>query len=133
MQPLEQSALVESGNRTENGQFPKGVSGNPAGRPKKQRLIDLQRDLEIAVRESLSVERVQRIVEKIAVMAEGGDLRAAKLILDKTISNAQPGEDVDNAGGRTVVFRIENATFTKEPEKQAIEVKVIDVTEAKHE
>lgn len=98
--------------RTEAGQFPKGVSGNPAGRPKgrKNDLIALKQDLEIAVRESLSIERIKRIVNRVAMMAEDGNLQAAKLILDKVISNASDSEDVPD-NGRTVVFRIENATF----------------------
>lgn len=130
---MEQSALVESG-RTENGQFVKGRSGNPAGRPRHKHLKELQQDLEIAVRDSLDPESIKRIITKIVAMAEGGNLKAAKLILDKTIANAQIGEDSGHSDGRTVVFRIENATFTKQPDPiPALEVKVIESIEAKHE
>lgn len=120
--------------RTEAGQFPKGVSGNPAGRPKsrKNELAGLKQDLEIAVREGISVDRVKRIVNRVAEMAENGNLQAAKLILDKVISNASDSDDVPD-NGRTVIFRIENATFAANKnavtplEQTPIDVEVTEV------
>lgn len=115
--------------RTDLGQFVKGQSGNPRGRPKHRHLIDLKQDLEIAVREHLDVDKVKKIIEKVASMALKGHMGAAKLLLDKIISNAR--EDSEGAGdsGRTVVFRIENALIQHAPaETPPIDVKVIDVT-----
>lgn len=114
--------------RNEHGQFPKGVSGNPAGRQKGSRnhLVNLQRDLEIAVREHLRPERVLRIVNKLAEMAEGGHVGAMKLLLDKIVANAAPATDEDTQNnGRTVVFKIVNATFAAE-KKAPIQGEVID-------
>lgn len=108
-----------------SGQWIAGQSGNPAGRPKnkKNELTELKQDLEIAVRKNVSAERVARIVSKMADMAENGDVKAAKLILDKFLSNPKDSEDVDMGTGG-IVIRIENATFKAQNE----ESNVIDVT-----
>lgn len=117
--------------RTETGQFPKGVSGNPLGRPKnkKTRILDLRQELEIVVREHLGVERVKRIVNKVAEMAENGHIGAAKLLLDKIISNASDSDD-DLSDGKTVVFRIENATFAAKAAatEPTIDVEVVEIS-----
>lgn len=103
------------------GQYVKGQSGNPAGRPPNSRgtLKSLQREMEIAIRQHLGVDRMKRIVNKVAEMAEGGSIPAAKLIFDKIIANAS---DIEDAGesGRTVVFRIENATFAALQAQQSL-------------
>lgn len=110
---------TEPVTRNADGTFPSGVSGNPVGRPKgkKNELTELKQDLEIAVRKSLPIARIARIVEKVAEMAEEGNLRAAKLILDKTISNAKDVDDVDNKGVGGITIRIENATFAAQREQ----------------
>lgn len=114
--------------RTESGTFAKGVSGNLNGRPsKKNTLVNLKQDLEIAIREHLTVDRVKKIVNRMADMAEQGNVAAAKLILDKIISNAKDGESDDADKAPSVVFRIENATFAAQTKKEQ-QVEVIDVT-----
>ena len=113
--------------RDEQGRFPKGVSGNPNGRPKGRHLADLKMDLEIAVRDNLPPQRIVKILNKVAEMAENGNVAAAKLILDKTISNAAAGEDAASSGERYVVFRVENVTIQRDT-PTAKQVEVIDVT-----
>jgi hypothetical protein len=113
--------------RTEDGRFPKGVSGNPLGRPKKTTLRNLQQDLEIAFREHLGVDRVKRIVNRMADMAEQGDVKAAKLIFDKLIPNATNGESDDGEKAPQVHFVITNATFAAQDKKEK-QVEVIDIT-----
>lgn len=50
----------------------------------------------------------------MATMAEDGDVKAARLILDKFISSAGADEDdVDAVKGSGITIRIENATFAK--------------------
>jgi len=111
---MEASSAADTLSRTETGQFLAGVSGNPAGRPKgaRSKAFELQHRLEAAVREHIPVERVYRIIDKLCELAESGDKKAAKIILDKLVPDAAHGSDDEaEAGGKTVVFRIENATF----------------------
>lgn len=85
--------------RDDDGKFIKGQSGNPRGRPAggKNRITQLKQDLEIAIREKVSVRRIANVVDKMLELAEGGDKGAAKIILDKFVSMARDGEDtVDN-------------------------------------
>jgi hypothetical protein len=99
--------------RSESGQFVKGVSGNPAGRPKgsKNKITELKQDLEVAVRSNVNPQDISDIVERMVIEAKTGNVQAAKLILDKTISNAKESEDpTAEAGG--ILVRIENATLS---------------------
>jgi hypothetical protein len=116
-----------------DGRFVKGQSGNPNGRPPntKNKLSNLRKELELAVIEHVGIEKIKRIINKVVEKAEAGDMRAAKLILDKVVPNASPGDEAaDN--GRTVVFRIENATFAQQQlehkQPNSIDVQVTDVT-----
>lgn len=96
-----------------NGRWQPGQSGNPAGRKPgtKNHIVLLQRELEVAVREHLSVDRVKKIITKLADMAESGHVHAAKLLLDKMIPNAVAAAEESDESGRKVVFQIVNATF----------------------
>lgn len=120
--------------RSDGGRFVKGQSGNPAGRPPNSRnkLANLRKELELALIEHVGVARLKRIIDKVAEKAEAGDMRAAKLILDKTVSNAGPGDETADTG-RTVVFKIVNATFAAQQLEQhsntpPLDVQVTDVT-----
>lgn len=122
-----------------DGRFVKGQSGNPQGRPPntKNKLATLRKELELAVIEHVGIEKVKRIINKVVERAEAGDMRAAKLILDKVVSNAGPGDETAE-NGRTVVFRIENATFAaqhqiEQQKPNSIDVQVTDVTPIKQE
>ncbi len=132
--------MTETLPAANSGRFVKGQSGNPAGRPPndKNKLSNLRKSLEVAVLEHVSVEKVKRIINKVVERAENGDMRAAKLILDKLVPNAGPDDGADD-NGRTVVFRIENATFAaqhiektgQQSKDNAIDVTVTDVTPTK--
>lgn len=119
----------------QGGRFVKGQSGNPAGRPPndKNKLATLRKTLEIAVIEHVSIEKIKRILNKVVEKAEAGDMRAAKLILDKVVSNAGPAEDTEDTG-RKVIFVIENVTIAAQAQQalehktQALDVTVTDVT-----
>lgn len=115
--------------RDEQGRFPVGVSGNPAGRPKgkKNELTELKQDLEIAVRKNVDHEDVRDIIVAMIEKAKDGNVGAAKLILDKTISNAKESEDAfEGSGGITVI--VKNATIQASRDREENERTIIDVT-----
>lgn len=105
--------------RDDTGKFLEGVSGNMAGRPvgSRSKLVKIKEKLELAVRENISADRICRIVSKMADLAEAGDTKAARLILDKFMSGASAGEDPEEVSqaARGITIRIENATFAKSP------------------
>ena len=107
--------------RTPTGQFPVGVSGNPAGRPKgsKNRIVQLRQDLEVALREHVRVDEVTRIIDVMVAQAISGDVSAAKMILDKVLPNAR---DADEESGQapTIKVVIENATFGRVADVAAV-------------
>jgi hypothetical protein len=114
--------------RTDKGQFPKGVSGNPAGRPagRKNQITALKQDMELAIRQHVRADKIKKIVEKMANKAANGNVAAAKLILDHFLSKVTDTEDTaDKSGGLTI--RIENATFAANQSKQSH--KIIVATE----
>ena len=101
--------------RGDDGRFLPGVSGNPNGRPKgkKNQITDLKQDLEIALRKHVDPEQIKNIINKMVEVAANGNVGAAKLILDKVLSNARETDDVqDAAGGWT--FVIKNVTVQHE-------------------
>ncbi len=114
--------------RAEDGTFVKGKSGNPAGRPKgrKNQLTQLKQDLEIAVRDNISSSDVTDVLQTMVELAKEGNVGAAKIILDKAITNAKDADDVatGNAGWQ---FVIKNVTVQHEKEDPSI----IDVTPTK--
>lgn len=111
--------------RNSDGTFPKGVSGNPAGRPpsKKNKITELKQDLEIAVRENVKPSDIRDIVQKMIQVALGGgknSVQAAKLILDKTVSNVTDGDDIKSDTG-SIRIVIENVTAGRPVINQAVE------------
>jgi hypothetical protein len=106
------SKAVATKTRAAKGQFVKGVSGNPAGRPvgRKSELTGLKQDLEIAIRSHVDAKKVARIIDKVVNKAMNGNLQAAKLILDKVLSNASDTEDAPNTKGAIRII-VENHTY----------------------
>ena len=105
--------------RSKDGRFVKGVSGNDKGRPegKKNIITGLKQDLEIAVREHLGVDTIKDIIDSMVTEALNGSVGAAKLLLDKAVSNAKDVEDAQqDSGGFTVIIR--NLTLEQPGETQ---------------
>lgn len=118
--------------RDDTGQFLEGVSGNPKGRPPgtRNRLVSVKQKLELAIRENMSASRIARIINKMSELAEEGDVKAARLILDKFISGANTGdENSDDKAPAGITIRIENATFAKtQPETPTVEAEFKEIT-----
>ena len=107
--------------RDADGKFLPGTSGNPNGRPlgKKNQITALKQELELAVRDHIRPKRIRQIIDAMCVKAIEGNVGAAKLILDKVLSNATDTEDVSEGKG-TFVFQVKNLTLKHD--------NVIDIT-----
>jgi hypothetical protein len=114
--------------RDDGGRFPKGTSGNPAGRPpgRRNEIRAIQEELELAVRSHAKPEKIKKVVEKVFNKAINGNMAAAKLVFDYFLSKVTPTEE--QAGGTgSIRVVIENATFKVQQGQQPIPV-VIDGT-----
>ena len=80
--------------RAADGRFVKGVSGNPAGRPKgsKNKITILKLTAEEAFRER-NEQAINAVLDQILVDALEGDKAARKLVWDACMSKAQVSED----------------------------------------
>ena len=112
----ESSQLPET--RDDKGRFVAGVSGNPKGRPKgkKNVITELKQDMEIALRENLSVEDIKGVIQSMLAEALNGNVGAGKLILDKVLSSAKESEDAKESGGglKIVIEHANIDAFQKE-------------------
>ncbi len=107
-----------------------GESGNPAGRKlgSKNHITKLKQELEVAVRDNLSPQVIGEILNTMAGKALAGSVGAAKLILDKTISNAKESDEEDR-GGTSYIFKITNLTVKNEdPSKVPVTLDVTPTT-----
>lgn len=75
--------------RTEAGTFPKGVSGNPHGRPKgsKNQITLLRQSLELALREQASHD-ISEVLGIAIEKAKAGDNAMIKLLLEMHMSKS---------------------------------------------
>lgn len=112
-------------------QWVPGQSGNPAGRPKDVRTINvLKNDLELAVRQNLSAVKVTQVVNRMVDIAtksqdEAAAVAAAKVVLGMAISKAHIQEQTQGKSGFTIV--IENATLQALQKPIDAEFKPIEV------
>ncbi len=93
--------------------FPKGVSGNPAGKPKgvqnsKTRLLRLL-ELVTKVRNPVTGEEedfsiAEQLDMQIIAKARKGDLKAYEVILDRLEGKAEQSTELEVSGGLNIVW-----------------------------
>lgn len=107
------------------GRFVKGQSGNPNGRPlgAKSRITKLKLSMEEALRQGLDPKDFKDIIRSMIEEAKGGNVQAAKLILDKVMPNAR-SEDESTEGDNRIVIKIEN--FTPQSLEKEVKGEIID-------
>jgi hypothetical protein len=66
--------------------------------------------------------RIRGILDKMCELAEQGHVGAAKLILDKVLSNAKEEDEIGSSSG-TFIFKVKNLTL-KHPD--VVEIKAAD-------
>ena len=81
----------------EKGQFKKGESGNPNGRPKK--LPELDKLLaDVLGEEKDGTTAAEAILKALRAKATKGDIRAAEVLLERAYGKAKQSMDVTSNG-----------------------------------
>jgi hypothetical protein len=106
--------------RTAEGQYIKGVSGNPAGRPigSKNKVTVLKLAAEEAFRDR-NTNAIDAVLDQILTAALEGDKAARKMVWDSCMSKANIGED-KAAGGKQAIT-VHRMTVVKSDTPQPIE------------
>lgn len=80
-----------------NRPFPKGVSGNPKGRPPKLPGLDLLL-ASVMGEEKDGVSAAETVLRALLAKASDGDVRAAELLLNRSYGQAKQSIDITTAG-----------------------------------
>lgn len=115
---------TEKERRNKSGQFPKGVSGNPAGRPKgaKNKTTILKEYVESQLTEQLSMD-AQELLGTAIKLAKAGDTTMLKVLLDRLLP-ARKAEDGRGSKGKSQIV-VNISQYTKD-EKLVLEGETID-------
>jgi len=89
-------------NRTEKGQFAKGASGNPAGRPPKER----EEKYHAILLSRVTFADWERIIDKAVEQAKRGDSNARKWIADYLVGPPVQRQEVTGADGGPLLIDI---------------------------
>lgn len=97
----------------EKGQFKKGKTGNPNGRPKK--LPELDKLLaDVLGEEKDGITAAEAILKALRAKATKGDIRAAEVLLDRGYGKAKQSMDITSDGKQ-----IELPPFMKSNESES--------------
>ena len=96
--------------------FVKGKSGNPYGRPRKGKCLSdlIERQLiqiKVSGKDGKPITAKQAIVEKLIELAEGGDLPAIKVILERIDGSVVQKTELTGAGGGGLELDITTMTI----------------------
>lgn len=79
--------------------FPKGVSGNPAGRPKKKQSLDKYLDEALLEGEATDGRsNIQAILDRLVSQAKAGNTKAAEMLLDRYFGKVPNQTDITTGG-----------------------------------
>lgn len=83
-----------SANRRPDGRFGPANNANPSGNPHLKRLAAYQQ----AVKNAVSPAALEKVLSKIVKLAQGGDMLAAKVLLDRTLGKVRTSPRTDQLG-----------------------------------
>lgn len=115
---------LSSANRTADGKFLPGKSGNPAGLPKgtKQKNRELKDRIELALRQEFRVSDLKRVWRAVVENAVGGSVGAQKLVLEYTMSKVSDVmKEEEDKGPREYVFYVVDSRAAGETDEKPIE------------
>jgi hypothetical protein len=91
------------GNIANLRKIPKGVSGNPKGRPKKLPGLDKLLAEVLGNETKGGVSAAQRILEALRARASRGDVRAAEVLLERAYGKVKQTSEVTGKDGAPLI------------------------------
>jgi len=105
--------------RNKKGQFEKGNSGNPSGKPKGKSITKMLRAYMLEIDTSTGLSRIDTLVHVLFESARKGDLQAIKLIMDRV--DGLPIQYIEQTTKEPIkVFSIPGIDHDEDDEKVSI-------------